>query len=191
MPKPKPRDNSNSNSNNKRRHNAARRHNLDAIILVFPTLSSDTTHFIALLWQLLCHGLWPAAAGSGREVGGWGESLLLPSLVGMTIFMGQGNWLKVAKTLSHRRWNRIHQGAIYTYILTLRVQRFMLSGCLAVWRVCLKWCRKCLASINLIARRKVELELCLPVVVIKCFMALCSSHKIKETPHQSWKCNLS
>lgn len=101
MPKPKPRNN--SNSNNKRRHNAARRHNLDAIILVFPTLSSDTTHFIALLWQLLCHGLWPeaaAAAGSGWEVGGWGESLLLPSLVGMTIFMGQGNWLKVAKTLA-------------------------------------------------------------------------------------------
>lgn len=126
----------------------------------------------------------------GKQVGGW-ESLLLPSLVGMTIFMGQGNWLKVAKTLSHRRWNRIHQGAIYTYILTLRVQRFMLSGWLAVWRLCLKWCRKCLASINLIARRKVELELCLPVVAIKCFMALCSSHKIKETPHQSWKCNLS
>lgn len=124
MPKPKPRDKSNINN---KRNNAARRHNLNAIILVFPAMSSDTTHFIALLWQLLCHGLWPAvAAESGRG----GESLLLPSLVVMTIFTSQGNWLKVAKTLSHRNWNRIDQGAIYTYILTLRVQRFMLSGCL-------------------------------------------------------------
>lgn len=72
---------------------------------------------------------WIMASSSRREWAG-GESLLLPSLVVMTIFTSQGNWLRVAKTLSHRNWNRIDQGAIYTYILTLRVQRFMLSGCL-------------------------------------------------------------
>lgn len=95
MPKPKPRNNSNSNSNNKRRHNAARRHNLDAIILVFPTLSSDTTHFIALLWQLLCHGLWPAeAAGSRREVGGWVGKFFIAIACRNDNFHGAGKLVK-------------------------------------------------------------------------------------------------